>query len=260
MGLFKSQQEKELLARAKAGDGDAMMLLSDAYEKGDLSLGIKIDTEQSNYWFNRAVAAKNPRAMRIEGYWQMSEGAENNNPAMFKKGFAILEELYRMGYPEGARKIASVYNDKNTSAYDPEKYLYYLKLAADLGDADAQNRLGLEYLTGKLVQKSDDQSAFWYKKAMDNPSADDDAQYVAKNSYGCYLIRQGKIQEGIDYILEATKIPTQYPYSTYLWAAGQAYERLGQIDNAINAYECAATLPGDEAGLSKDRILLLRRS
>jgi uncharacterized protein len=60
-------------------------------------------------------------------------------------------------------------------AKDDAQAVAWYRKAADQGDADAQNNLGLMYANGRGVAKDDAQAVAWYRKAADQGDAD--AQY-----------------------------------------------------------------------------------
>jgi TPR repeat protein len=64
---------------------------------------------------------------------------------------------------------------------DKAQSVFWFLRAAELGDADAQKALALDYFIGEGVSKDDAQAAFWYRKAAEQGDAD--AQFELGERY-----------------------------------------------------------------------------
>ena len=70
----------------------------------------------------------------------------------------------------------SMFKENHTpNTEEREEFLKYTRMAADLGNADAQNELGVRYYKGEGVEKDHTKAAEWYRKAAEQGLAE--AQY-----------------------------------------------------------------------------------
>ena len=192
---YKSQQEKEIreaYAAAKNyyaqgnyeqavknyriaadnGNVDAQYHLGLAYDTGQ---GVSKDYAVAVNWLIKAIDNGNPDA-----------------PAEIKRiGKAV---------PEIAIKT---YNSAR-SYYDAKKYkeaAEQYRIAAELGNADAQYRLGWLYLYGRDVKQDCQEAAKWYRKAADQGNSD--AQHSLGWLYECGLGVKQDYQEAAKWYRKA---------------------------------------------------------
>ena len=262
MGLFKCKAEKELIEKAENGDSEAMMTLSNAYDGTIRIEGIKEDKKLSNMWFNRAVSAKHPVALRIEGNWNVTEGARRKDQRLYELGKSQLVELYNMGHPEGAYLLAMRHHDDELKfIYHDQTYLYYLRLADELGSASAQLVLGNEYYSGKLLERDLQKSLSYFEKSFNNENVRDNDKYYAMSASGDIMIDENMdLEEAVKRILEADEIHSDNKDPFFLWDAGKACEKAGNIEKALECYTRASKYRSKYADMAKDRILILTRS
>ena len=75
--------------------------------------------------------------------------------------------------------------------YHDQTYLYYLKLADELGSASAQLVFGNEYYTGKLLERDLQKSLSYFEKSFNNENVSDNDKYYAMSASGDIMIGGG---------------------------------------------------------------------
>jgi TPR repeat protein len=153
---------------------------------------------------------------------------------------------------------------------------------AELGEAEAQNRLGLMYVTGKGVTKNDIEAAKWFRKAAEQGYANaqknlglmyDDGTGVTKNdieaakwyrkaaeqghagaygNWGWLLITQGKFDDAQNVTEKAHQMEPQ----NFAWTInfGHTYLLKGDRKTARRYYQEALPLIPDEASFEQGPI------
>ena len=188
---------KKLVTLAEQGNVDASYTIGLIYEAG--GKGILKDIEASVDWYKKAAEQGSIPALRRLGRYYFGFFPYNNNIVNHKIAFT------------------------------------YYELAAEQGDAGAQNHLGGMYLKGQGVAKDIEQAINWYGKAADQGDAD--------ASYSIGLI----YKDGYHGDSEASIIPIKHTLirKAFIWftkAAEQGNKRAQFELSLISAGEYARAL------------------
>ena len=147
-----------LFSIAVSGDPEAQYWLGRIYEAGTL---LPLDKQKSAYWYQKSadqgyapgeywVCGKRPNLDGIEFERCMWRAAEKNVPeAQFWLGVAFEQNLW-------------------FGVTDKQEALKWYKRAAEGGQPDAENELGVRYQDGDGVEQSYVQAAYWFRKAAEH--------------------------------------------------------------------------------------------
>ena len=128
LSSFSQETRKSLLQKAEAGDGDSQCLLGVRYYDG--AEDTKVDYKKAFKWLKKA---------------------ENTGVNEQKELFNVcMGHCYYMG---------------NGTERNYKKALQYYQVAADMGNARAQNQVAGIYYLGKGIKENKALGAFWYEKA-----------------------------------------------------------------------------------------------
>jgi uncharacterized protein len=212
---------------AMRGNMYAMTLLGWFYEAGT---GVEPDLEEAERWYLKGIAAGDP-----EAYYYLAKLYLNNN--QLREGLDCVQRGIDAGSPECHMLLGNMYSDGWGVEQDYKLSLHWLNLAAQMGQADALNNVGLAYRLGLGVvpdharalkiyleaaaagssvamfnvgscyregigTKIDEkQAAHWIKKSAQ------EGYVEAKYHYGILLMEgfgvEQDIRAGIDYVQEA---------------------------------------------------------
>ncbi|KAI8330319.1 hypothetical protein BC941DRAFT_440835 [Chlamydoabsidia padenii] len=155
-----------------AAEGEALLLEGIKYhESGKL--------EQATYYFHKAAQLQIPMAMFFYGVsLRHGWGCAKNEPVAFQylqkaAEHAVLDLNSNMVHNSASKGelIMAIYEMGVSFRHgwgcrkNKETAVYFFKIAADLGDADAQNDLGHCYYHGQGVKKDVAAAAKYYRKA-----------------------------------------------------------------------------------------------
>ena len=76
---------------------------------------------------------------------------------------SLLQHAAELGHALSNKKLARYYQEGKYVSQDAEKFLKYLQCAADLGDDEAQYKIGLTYLNPNTISWSD--AVDWFRKS-----------------------------------------------------------------------------------------------
>ncbi len=164
IGVKQNYQQAAFWYR-KAAEQDfssAQCTLGYYYENG---YGVEKDQKQAIVWYRKAasqghrMAANNLKRLGITDFT-----VDRNNPT-------TPEEQYELGM--------KFYNTK-----DYEQAVYWLRLSAERGYAEAQTELGGCYHAALGVQKDDEQAIIWFKKAAEQDNANGELELGVMYYYG----------------------------------------------------------------------------
>ncbi|MDR1622305.1 MAG: Hsp70 family protein [Synergistaceae bacterium] len=139
---------------APDGDAEAAEPKTRSEKGADLRNNTNKDsrTGRKKRWLSMAAVAA--IAIFLAGYWYLANG---NVPVVVQKPVeAVAQDDVQAQYQMG---------QKHETAQDYRQAFESYKNAADKGLADAQNKLGKMYYYGLGVEKNDDTSAEWFRRA-----------------------------------------------------------------------------------------------
>ena len=193
---------------AESGDAKAQYQLGQCYFIGQ---GVAKSEEKAAEWFEKAANGGNVDAQRqlalcyrdgkgvaqsTEKYYQWTEkNADNESPEVqlalakaYQTGDGVAKDLQKArswaqkaaakGNLEAEYLVASWAYEANPNSGDA---LQQLMKVAEKGNPDAQYTIGMAYLEGKGVQKSEEKAIEWFEKAA--AKGNPDAAYKLGNYY-----------------------------------------------------------------------------
>jgi TPR repeat protein len=166
MKLFNEKKYKEalpvLLSVAEAEHPNAALQVAFIYEKG---LGMWFsDNKKAMQWYFKAAELKDPVAA-IKVADAIYEGEFEATTQQMLNFYLLAVKVHN---PEVTYKVALIYKNgfKDIKA-DDIKALQYLRMAAELGQAQAMYDLGIRYEKGQGVPINSKTSLSWIKKSAD---------------------------------------------------------------------------------------------
>lgn len=133
-----------------------------------------------------------------------------------EKGLCLLEELGKSGDIRAWQKIGSFYADDEAQNDDDEAFKYFL-IAAEAGDAEAQNNLATFYYYGRGTESDLNKAIQWYRKSMGN------GYELAGNSLGKVLSITAETEAEENEALRLLKQAVERGDSNAAFALGQFY-------------------------------------
>jgi TPR repeat protein len=152
---------------ANLGDGNAQFLLGTLYEEGE---GVTQNYQDAEYWYEKASAADGQKYDKV-------------NDAKFR--------------------LASLYLDGNGSKSKGDGFKL-MEEVANHGHADAQNTLGILYLTGNSVILSYEKALLWFQKSANQDNKK--AQYNLAYMYAFGLGVAQNIETAKDYFRQSSVV------------------------------------------------------
>ena|GEM_PF-3572907 len=147
---------------AEQGDADGQCDLGVSYGNGE---GVPQDYAQAALWFRMAAEQGNAHAQYNLGAWY-EEGEDQGVPQDDTQA-----AFWRRKIRAWRAYINSV-DFHNSEHWRYTQAAFWYRKAADQGDADAQDALGVLYDDGRGVPQDYAEAAFWYRKAADQGDAD----------------------------------------------------------------------------------------
>ena len=205
-----------LMASAREGNKDAILLLASCYRHG---WGIKKDSQKAFYWYKKGAEAGDASCMLSLANCYLEGFGTKKDP---DQSFFWCKKAAKTGDPISMVTLGTVYEDGEITKADPERAFYWYKRAADLGNEDglmqqarccrdgigtdqnweeafacikklaekgnaiAMFNLALMYQYGKGTEENPEEAFNWYSKAA--MAGDADGSYMTgwciENSYG----------------------------------------------------------------------------
>ncbi|MDE0103850.1 MAG: tetratricopeptide repeat protein [Bryobacterales bacterium] len=165
--------------RAEKGDVDEQFalgteILEGAYESADKTEGL--------HWLGEAAACGHVEAMFELGKLRLS-GPSGIRES--KQGAHLLLAAAQAGHDPAVLQIGQLYSHIEplvpASDVDGDEAIRWLRKAAEMGQGEAQYRMGRLYLLGLAVPQDSTQAHAWMLKAAD--AGHDDAQYILSCMY-----------------------------------------------------------------------------
>lgn len=163
---------EKLREAANNGNIASQIDLANRYQKGE---GVKQDFKKAVAYFKKAAKNGDIGAMVKYGVCLLEgEGVDNHNreeaEENYKKAAKYFEKTIERGQDENAMYYYSLQLLEGKGVEkDTEKAIYYLKNAADLHQADAENKYGMMLEFGsKEVKKNVKEAIKYYRKSSDH--------------------------------------------------------------------------------------------
>ena len=192
---------------ANQGDAYAQNNLGLMYENGN---GVTKDYTKALEWYQKAANQGNASAKTNLTNLQKKMARENNalaqesisrtesaeeccikgyeyyNKKDYKNAFELFQKAADQGNANAQNCLGVMYRNGYGVTKDDAKAVEWYQKAANQGDATAQNNLGHMYHDGYGVPKDDAKALEWYQKAADqgNLNAQTSLGYMYHNGYG----------------------------------------------------------------------------
>lgn len=171
------------------------ILLGEWYEKGEM--GLPKDDVQSVYWDKRWAETGDAVGEYVYALdFLEGRGMPQRN---VREGITWLENAANKNYIDAILQLICLYDEGRTQfettilcSKNYEKYMYWLRKGAELGNAVCQYKLGYELFANPTDNLDDpDQSVIWFKKAAEQGIAE---SYYFIGSY-YYIILEDNYAE-----------------------------------------------------------------
>jgi TPR repeat protein len=128
---------------------------------------------------------------------QLQSGLEAFESHEYKKAYDIWYEQAAWGNAEAKYHIGWMYANGNGFPVDVPQAILWWTAASDLGHADSQFAIGVNYMTGdgKTIKRDTDKAIEWLKKAAENNQPE--AQDMLRNLYKSHRNRVLKLYPDI---------------------------------------------------------------
>jgi len=142
--------------------------------------GVRQDDAEAVKWFRIAAESENAEAWLLLGLAYSNGDGVPKDEAEAVKCFKMAAE---QGEPAARPAFGFGSDDTDAGAvFNPEvNAILWLRMAADLGNSNAQARLGVLYANGKGVPKNEVEAVQWFRKAAER--GEEVAQFHLANMY-----------------------------------------------------------------------------
>jgi len=179
--------------RAEQGDADAQEMLGSFYSAG---LGVAKDDAQAMVWLGKAAEQGRPGAefSLAEMYANGRGGPKDTDKAvdLYRKAAeqgnaracGALRKMYIEGklVPAADSQAGSCWQKLVAQAETEAKEFSQVRAAADGGNADAQVKVGILYLTGVGTPKDRERAATWFGRAAEQGQSEGQCILAALNA------------------------------------------------------------------------------
>lgn len=172
---------QRLEERANNGDSDALMILAEAFNKGDQLLAVDIDIKKGFSYLQRAAEQGNSKAIFDYAKFMGSKYQSNLKQEDYKTALQYFEKAKVQGNQEAEnfiRHLKALFEKNTQDIYinaaeyekkgEYEKAAEYYLEAANRGHAEAQLKMGIYYQNGMGVGVDKKNALDWYDKAANN--------------------------------------------------------------------------------------------
>lgn len=156
---------------ADQGHADAMGGVGYFYSNG---IAVKKDDKEALVWFRKGAEKGSPKAMLNLGKMLLAgRGVDGgSNDATTKEGLSWLAKAADTGLPDAQAAYGSLFFlGEHGLPKDDAKALVYLKPAAESGQPDAMNLLGVMAENGQGMPQDDAVAKDWFRKAAEAGNA-----------------------------------------------------------------------------------------
>ena len=143
---------------AESGDPEAQYWLGRIYEAGKL---LPLDKQKAAYWYRKSAE----KGYAPAEYWVCGEHANQDRMEHERCMWRAAEK----GVPEVQFWLGVAFEQNLWfGVTDKQEALKWYKRAAEGGQPDAENELGVHYQDGDGVEQSYVQAAYWFRKAAEH--------------------------------------------------------------------------------------------
>lgn len=241
--------EDTLTEAAAQGCWKAYDALSDLYKAKQLDVKHIAASEQYLKHLNDNAKALDPEALTLLGQCYLAGKYVAEDKA---KGWDLVLQAAKMQYPKALTTIA--YGFLSGSQGLPQSaanWAKWMKMAADLGDAEAQAEIGNAYDFGLSPFEADkDKALEYYKLSAANGNVE--AYFILGAKYQFELSDYAKAADCYEIYLEQTTYKQGCPDTITLRSLGEIYRDGGfgleaDAEKARRYFEMAAKLGDEEA-------------
>mgnify|MGYP000017583142 CR=1 FL=1 len=210
---------KSLKALAEKGDAEAQYQLAEAYFWGH---GGQQNLEQAADWARLSAEQGNAKGeYRLAVQLILGQGLTSNSEndkqgyEWLAKASEGLQKLADQGDHDAQYKLALLYftglvkgEEDNPYHIDEKRVVDLVKKAANGGNVSSQFRLSVLHRYGLAVNRSNEKSVEWLRKAADNGSADNGSVYAANALWMMFRQSKGqlvKLDEAKPYLKSAAE-------------------------------------------------------
>lgn len=162
---LRAQNAAETRSRALAGDGEAMLELSEMYRFG---LNVMRNADSADYWVSQALQTGHPEALFLEGTRLTGRLYSRTD---FGKGIKYLKQAADSGNVAASSLLADIYAQRDPDTESARYYslatsFEYRKTAAEGGDTESMIGLAECYLGGKGTARNDSLGRVWLETTV----------------------------------------------------------------------------------------------
>lgn len=147
----------------KNNDLSAMRLLAEIYESNN-------NFHESLFWYKKLADMDDAKAQYRLGQLYYHGNSSFNIQENEQKAIKLFFSSANKAYAPAEFAISTAYRNGRGVLRDYKKAFEWANKAAEHGDINAQNNLGMHYKYGLGVKKSDTKALFWFKKAAEQGS------------------------------------------------------------------------------------------
>lgn len=162
---------EQILKTAEQGDANAQNTIGLSYFSNKKD---KDNIKKAFKWFAKSAEQNHPAALfNLASLYQSGQGTEQNT----KKAKELFEKSASLGNREALYVVGTMHQAKG----EFDKAAIFIKMSAEKGYLEAQNRFGYFYSEGLGVPRNDNIAHYWYLKAAKGGLAK--AQYNVAQDY-----------------------------------------------------------------------------
>ena len=166
LSLNLSAQIAEIRQKARAGDPEAMLELSEAFRFG---LDVGQSEDSADYYINEAVKKGHPEAQYLLGVQNLISVFSSSK---YAKGMELVKKAAQQGLAQAQWKLSEIYNQRGTSTqsdryYSTSKAFSYAESAAKQGHMEALVFAGEALLKGRGTTRNDSMGVAYMRRAAD---------------------------------------------------------------------------------------------
>ena len=243
-GLLRAEENlSTLIAAAEGGDAEAQAKLAVCYGRGD---GVEQDYKKAFEWAMKAAKQGSAEgAFIVGGCYYQGKGVKVDKDAAIQ----YFEQAGLLGYTVAMMNLGSIYLNMMPPSY--EKARRWFKLAAEKGDAEAQNTLAKMYLGGIGGEQNMSKALIWFDKSAEQGYAD--AEFELGNIYRKGIV----VPKDLSKAESLYKRSFEHGYIGALNNLGTMYAEMSDEESAFKTFRHAAEL-GDVIGMMNVGIAYLK--
>lgn len=168
MEAFKEERYQDALPdlrkAADLGDAEAQYRCALMYLQG---MGVERNGKEGIDWLIKAAKQGHEQARAASGKMFAKNGLAAYNAEDYQKAIPLLEKAAMLGNAEAQNLLGLCYGAGKGTEKDCTKALHWYLKAAEQGRPTAQYNCGIYYEKGYGTEKDEDKALEWYQKAAD---------------------------------------------------------------------------------------------